>query len=87
MYVAGLPLLLIKINRALTPYNFLLFATFHDLKVTLAKGHSLCEQCLYNLLFMKKGSSSPNLSKLARADISCQFMQSLCRTVYTMNGL
>ena len=31
MYVAGLPLLLIKINRALTPYNFLLFATFHDL--------------------------------------------------------
>ena len=31
MYLAGLPLLLIKINRALTPYNFLLFATFHDM--------------------------------------------------------
>ena len=30
---------------------------------------------------MIKGSSSPNLSKLARADISCQFMKtrSLCR--------
>ena len=38
---------------------------------------------------MKKGSSSPNLSKLARADISCQFMKtrSLCRTFYKMNGL
>ena len=36
IYVAGLSLLLIKINRALTPYNFLLFATFHDLEVTLA---------------------------------------------------
>ena len=29
------------------------------------KGHSLCKQCLHNLQFMKKGSSSPNLSKLA----------------------
>ena len=45
------------------------------------KGHSLCKQCLHDLQFMKKGSSSPNLSKLARADISCQFMKtrSLCR--------
>ena len=36
---------------------------------------------------MKKRSSSLNLSKLARADISCQFMKtrSLCRTV--LNGL
>ena len=41
MYLAGLPLLLIKINRALTPYNFLLFATFHDLEVTLAMKHSV----------------------------------------------
>ena len=55
----------------------------------IPKGHSLCKQCLHDLQFMKKGSSSPNLSKLARADISCQFMKtrSLCRTVYTMNGL
>jgi len=38
---------------------------------------------------MKTRSSSTNLSKLARADISCQFMKtrSLCRTVYKMNGL
>jgi hypothetical protein len=37
---------------------------------------------------LKKGSFSPNLSKLARADISCHFMKtrSLCRTVYSMNG-
>jgi hypothetical protein len=36
---------------------------------------------------LKKGSFSPNLSKLARADISCHFMKtrSLCRTVYSMN--
>jgi hypothetical protein len=49
------------------------------------KGHSLFKQCLHNLQFMKKGSSSPNLSKLARADISCQFMKtrSLCRTVHS----
>ena len=36
---------------------------------------------------MKNGSSSPNLSKLARA-FSFRFMKtrSLCRTVYSMNG-
>ena len=39
------------------------------------KGRSLCKQCLHNLQFMKKISSSPNLAKLARADISCQFMK------------
>ena len=52
------------------------------------KAHSLCKPCLHDLHFVKKESSSPNLSKLARADISCQFMKtkSLCRTVYTMNG-
>ena len=46
--------------------------------------HSLCKQCVHDLQFMKKGFSSPNLSKLARADISCQFIKtrSLCRTVY-----
>ena len=48
-----------------------------------SKGHSFCKQCLHNLQFMKTRSSSPNLSKLARADISCQFMKtrSLCTTV------
>ena len=53
-----------------------------------AKGHSLCKQCLHNLQFMKMRSFSPNLSKLARADISCQFMKtrSLCRIFYKMNG-
>ena len=46
-----------------------------------SKGHSFCEQCLHDLQFMKTRSSSQNLSKLARADISCQFMKtrSLCR--------
>ena len=45
------------------------------------KGHSFCKQCLYILQFMKTRSFSPNLSKPARADISCQFMKtrSLCR--------
>ena len=53
------------------------------------KGHSLCKQCLHDHQFMKKGSFSPNLSKLARADISRQFMKtrSLCRTACKMNGL
>ena len=52
------------------------------------KGHSFCKQCLHDLQFMKTGSSLPNLSKLARSDISCQFMKtrSLCRTVYKING-
>ena len=45
------------------------------------KGHSFCKQQLHDLQFMKTRSPSPNLSKLARADISCQFMKtrSLCR--------
>ena len=56
------------------------------------KGHSFCKQCLHDLQFrqfMKTGYSLPNLSKLARADINCQFMKTrlLCRTVYKMNGL
>ena len=52
------------------------------------KGHSFCKQCLHDLQFMKKESSSPNLSKLVRADASCQFKKtrSLCKTVYKMNG-
>ena len=40
-----------------------------------SKAHSLCKQCLHDLHFLKKGSFSPKLSKLARADISCQFMK------------
>jgi hypothetical protein len=54
-----------------------------DLDV-LHKGHSLCKQCLHDLQFMKKGSSSLNLSKLARADISCQFMKkNPCAELFT----
>ena len=48
---------------------------------TKAKDHSFYkQQCLHDLQFMKKIYFSPNLSKLARADISCQFMKtrSLC---------
>ena len=30
-----------------------------------SKAHSLCKQCLQDFQLMKKGSSSPNLSKLA----------------------
>ena len=29
-------------------------------KIVLTKGHSLCKQCLHDLQFMKKGSSSPS---------------------------
>ena len=58
------------------------------LQSTSAKAHSLCKQCLHDLHFLKKGPFSTNISKLARADISCHFMKtrSLCRTVYSMNG-
>ena len=40
-------------------------------------------------MILNKGSFSPKLSKLVRADISCHFMKtrSLYRTVYLMNGL
>ena len=60
--------------------------TYIALAVHLAKGHSFRKQ--YHQ-FMKTRSSSSNLSKLARADISCQFMKprSFCRTIYKMNGL
>ena len=45
------------------------------------KGHSFCKKCLHELQFIEVRSLSPNLSKLAKADISCQFMKkrSLCR--------
>ena len=57
--------------------------------IMCTKGHLFCKQCLHDLQFMKTRSSSPNLSKLARVDISCQFKKtrSLCRTVYKINGL
>ena len=60
---------------------------FRDIKLCIV--HLLCEQCLHNLHFLKKGSFSPNLPKLARAHISCHFLKkgSLCRTVFSMNGL
>ena len=45
------------------------------------KDHLFCKWCLHDLQFMKTRSFSPNLSKLARAAISYQFMKtrSLCR--------
>ena len=43
----------------------------------MCKGHSFFKQCLHDLQFMKTRSSSPNLSKLARADISCEFMKTM----------
>ena len=57
-------------------------------KASFTKAHSLCKHCLQNLHFLKKGSFSPNRPKLARADITYNFMQtrSLCRTIYSMNG-
>ena len=45
------------------------------------KGHSFCKLCLQNFQFKKTRYSSPNHSKLVRADISCQFKKTkyLCR--------
>ena len=42
------------------------------------KGHLFCKQCLQHLQFKKTRYSSPNLSMLARADISCQFKKTRC---------
>ena len=39
------------------------------------KGSSFRKQCLHDIQFMKTRSSSPNLSKIVRADISNQFMK------------
>ena len=49
--------------------------------VGTTKDHSFSKQCLHDLQFMKTRSSSPNIYKLARADISSQFMKkrSFCR--------
>ena len=55
---------------------FLPFSDFNKLKLKLlSKGHSFCKQCLHDLPIMKPRFSLPNLSKLARADISYQFMK------------
>ena len=69
--------------------SYQIISTMYTVGVTKTKGHSLCKHCLHDLQFMKKGSSSTNLSNLAKADIICQFMKtrSLCRTFYKMNGL
>ena len=60
-------------------------------KQATIKAIRFCKQCLHDLQFMKKRYSSPNLSKLTRADISCQFyeIKVLLRadTVYKKNGL
>ena len=50
-------------------------------KVRKLNALRFCKQCMHDLQFMKTWSSSPNLYKLARADISYQFMKtrSLCR--------
>ena len=83
IYISGLD----KV-RILSEF-YILFFKLQNQRIVSLKGHSLCKQCLHNLQFMKKGYSSPKVSKLARADISCRFMKtrSLCRTVYNMNGL
>ena len=56
-----------------------MYCTFS--KTYRTKGHSFRKQCLHILQFKKPMYSSPNLSKLARADISCQFKKArnLCR--------
>ena len=67
--------------------SYLLFVWFRNQNIKkycyelFIKGHLFCKQCLHELQFMKTRSSSPNLFKLARAYISCQFMKtrSLCR--------
>ena len=42
-------------------------------KTSNNKSHSFFKQCLHDLQFMEKMYCSPNLYKLTRADISCQF--------------
>ena len=56
--------------------------------VNFLKAHSLCKQCLHDPHFLKRGSFSPDISNVARADISCHFMKtrSLCRTLCPRNG-
>ena len=67
-----------RTNYCLAGYLFLVI--FQKLGCVV-KCHSFCKKCLHDLQFKKTRYSSPNLSKLARADINCQFMKtrSLCR--------
>ena len=51
--------------------------------LSIGKGHLFCKYCLHNLQIKKTRYSSPNLSKLARADISCQ--GTCAATVYKTN--
>ena len=50
-------------------------------KQYISKGHLFCKPCLHDIQFIKTRYFSRNLSKLARADISCQFKKPryLCR--------
>ena len=50
-------------------------------RICPTKAHSLCKQCLHDLHFLKKGSFSPNISKLARADIL--WKQNPCAELFT----
>ena len=52
-----------SINGILLPKLF-----WRTVRKNCSKAHSLCKLCLHNLHFMKKGSSSPNLSKLKVGD-------------------
>ena len=67
-----------RTNYCLAGYLFLVI--FQKLGCVV-KGHSFCKKCPHDLQFKKTRYSSPNLSKLARADISCQFKKTrhLCR--------
>ena len=61
-----------QIYRNLNKENLNLLLIIENVRFLMkAKGPSFCKQCLLDLQFMKTRSSSPNLSKLARADISC----------------
>ena len=64
-------------------------ASTKQLHIYLKAIHFVNSVCTIFSSKSQTGSSSPNLSKLAKADISCQIMKtrSLCRTVYSMCGL
>ena len=57
------------------------YALILSINQKVTRSHSFCKQCLHALPFRKTRYSSPNLSKLARVDISCQFKKTryLCR--------
>ena len=56
--------------------NYWIHTFFPEIEnIIIIEGHSCCKHCLHDLQFMKTRSSLHNFSKLARADISCQFMK------------